>query len=183
MQRMASPLIALFLACGGNAFGADAPQISRSVGEPGGVVVLWPRVLPATDAPEIRAAATRVQQSLQQLVASELAGRPVDVRPEPERVCPQAGCKAASVGALLVHAGQACAVVGWVSQPGRSPARLVPWAGKIRLKQPTVPFRDYPESYVTILDFQPCAELEVAMASGQGAVGAAIRGLAPAPTP
>ncbi len=162
----------LFL--GLSAHAADSPQISRSVGEPGGVVVLWPRVVPSTDAPEIRRAAAGLQAVLTQRVAEILPDREVDVRPEPERVCPQAGCKAVAVGALLVHTEQACAVVGLVNPAGRSPATLVPWAGKVTTQQPTIPFRAYPESYVTILDFQRCDALPDVLKQGSTDLDTAI---------
>jgi hypothetical protein len=167
-------ILGLSLFFGLSAQAADSPQISRSVGAPDGVVVLWPRVVPATESPEIRRAAAGVQAVLSQLVADGLPGREVDVRPEPERVCPQAGCKAVAVGALLVHTEQACAVVGVLSPPGRSPATLVPWAGKVTTKQPTIPFREYPESYVTILDFQRCDALPDVLKQASPAVHTAI---------
>jgi hypothetical protein len=100
-----------------------------------------------------------VQQHLIKLVGQALPDRPIDVRPEPERVCPQAGCSAMAVGALLVHNNNACAVVGWASAPGRSDQTLVPWAGLIELKRPTIPFREPVESHVIIRDFQPCDRL------------------------
>jgi len=163
-----------FLIFGGSSFAADSPQISRSVGEPGGVVVFWPRIIPASDAPLTKQAAAQVQATLKQWVAETLADRPMDVRPEPERVCPQAGCKAMTVGALLVHSGDACAVVGLISGPGRSHAHMIPWAGKVDLKKPTVPFREFPESQITIRDFQRCSALLEPLQSGEEGVKAAI---------
>ena len=110
-----------------------------------------------------------------------LPDRPVDVRPAPERVCPQAGCKAMTVGALLVHTGQACAVVALVSGPGRSAVHLLPWAGKVTLKQQTLPFREYPESHVTILDFQRCGALAEPMRVEEGRVMASMKAVAGSP--
>ncbi len=166
-------LISLFFVTG-SAFAGDSPQISRSVGEPGGVVVLWPRVIPASDAPATHQAAVQVQKYLQGLVTEVLPERAVDVRPEPERVCPQAGCKAMTVGALLVNSGEACAVIGLISGPGRAPAQMIPWAGKVDLKQPAVPFREHPESFVTLRDFQRCKSLLEPLKTGEQAMKAAI---------
>jgi hypothetical protein len=167
-------LSVFFLFLGGPALAGDSPQISRSVGEPGGVVVLWPRVIPATDTPATRHAAALVQAQLRKLVAETLAGRPVDTRPEPERVCPQAGCKAMTVGALLIHSGDACAVVALISGPGRAPATLVPWAGRVDLKRVSIGFREPAESYVTIRDFQHCSALVEPLKAGEAVVKQAI---------
>lgn len=154
---------------------ADAPEISRSVGEEGGVVVLWPRVIPRSDGAVARAAAFVVQEEAKRLVAEIAAARPVDVRPEPERVCPQAGCKGVAVGAVVVHQREACVVVATVSLPGRSEQILVPWAGAVDLKQERVPFREPPESALTIRDFASCRELKAPMAEREEAVRAALK--------
>ena len=137
-------------------------------------MVLWPRVIPASDAPSTRQAAAQVQAKLTQWVGEALADRAIDTRPEPERVCPQAGCQAMTVGALLVHSGGGCAVVGLISGPGRAPAHLIPWAGTVDLKQPSVPFREFPESQITIRDFQRCGALLEPMALGEEAMKAAM---------
>lgn len=166
-------MLALLVALGA-AFAGDAPEISRSAGETGGVVVLWPRVIPGSKAAVPRNAAWQVQQHLQKIVGEVAASRPVDLRPEPERVCPQTGCQAVSVGALLVHQGDACLVVGLVSGPGQSPATLVPWVGQVDLRATSVPFREPPESWITIRDFQPCASLLTPLQEGAGPLKQAI---------
>jgi hypothetical protein len=136
----------------------DAPEISRSAGVEGGVVVLWPRVVPRSQRVSAQQLAASAQQRLAGLVRKHLPGKPVDVRPEPERVCRQAGCKAMSVGALIVRKQRGCVVLAVISRPGPSPARLIPWVGKVTLKILDVPFRQPPESFVTIDDFAPCAQ-------------------------
>ena len=173
----------------------DAPEISRSAGQQGGVVVLWPRIIPRSSSAVTRNAAWVVQQHLIKLVGEAFPNRPVDVRPEPERVCPQAGCKAMAVGALLVHQNSSCAVVGWASPPGRSSQTLVPWAGLVELKRPTIPFREPVESHVTIRDFQSCdrlagplTELAIAMSATIASVGSQaglqpVEGYRPVPIP
>jgi hypothetical protein len=189
--------LALFLALPAVGASGDGPQISRSVGVDGGVVILWPRVIPKSSAAVPRNAAWVVQQHLIRLVAAALPGRPVDIRPEPERVCPQAGCKGVAVGALVVHNNMGCAVVALVSGPGRSPQTLVPWGGLVELRQPQVPFREPPESFVTIRDFQRCDGLSGPLQELELAVKATIQNafsnttpvqmpqpvLAPLPTP
>ena len=167
-----SALLLAWPALGGS---RDAPEISRSVGVQGGVVVLWPRVIPATDAPVPRNAAWAVQRHLAQRVAEALPGRPVDIRPEPERVCPQAGCQGVAVGALVVHHNLGCAVVALVSRPGRSDQVLVPWAGDVQLKQPRVPFREPPESHITVRDFQRCDALGAPLQQRSSQVASALQ--------
>jgi len=142
----------------------DAPQISRSVGAEGGIVLLWPRVVGprtggAADA-DTSALAKRLQARLGELVQHAAPGRPVDVRPEPERVCPRSGCKAASIGVLLARARSGgCAAVALVSGSGPVAARLVPWIGQIDLSARMVPFRAPPESSVKVQDYVRCSNL------------------------
>jgi len=144
---------------------ADAPEISRSVGAEGGIVLLWPRIVGersrgAQPDAETRALAGRLQARLGELVGRALPNRPVDVRPEPERVCPRGGCKGASVGVLLARAGSGgCAAVALVSGPGPTAARLVPWIGRIELTANVVPFRAPPESAIEVQDYVRCAKL------------------------
>lgn len=157
---------------------ADAPEISRSVGVEGGVVVLWPRINPRSEAPTARAAAFVVQRELARIAGEVLPGRPVDVRPEPERVCPQQGCAGWTLGAVVVHQGNACVVVATLSGPGRSAAALVPWAGTVDLKAASVPFREPPESQLAIRDFQACDALGAPLAAGAPAVQQALAALA-----
>lgn len=160
------------------ALAADAPEISRSVGPPGGVVVLWPRIIPASTDPAIRLAASQLQARLRATVEQALPGAPIDVRPEPERVCPRQGCAAVAVGAVLTHAQGGCVAVVTVSRPGASSAGLVPWAGVVEPKQPSVPFREPPESQLTIRDFVPCAELAAAAAARDAGVVEAVKAAA-----
>jgi hypothetical protein len=157
------------------AHAADAPEISRSVGERGGVVVLWPRVLPATTDPALLVEARRLQARLAELAATAAPSAPRDVRPEPERVCPRQGCTAAALGAVLYHAEGGCIAVVTVSPPGPSAATLVPWAGVVELKAPTSAFREPPESQLSIRDMVPCAELVAATPKLDEPVLAAIR--------
>jgi hypothetical protein len=153
------------------AFG-DAPEISRSLGKKGGVVVLWPRVSAKSDAkPEDVA---RVQAALVQIARG--VSDKVDVRPEPERVCPkETGCKAVALGAAIAASGQGCAVIATVSPPGTSPAKLVPWVGELTLTHTTAPFRSPPEALMTITDFTPCSDLATALDAGASKVSEALK--------
>jgi hypothetical protein len=137
----------------------DAPEISRSSGEKGGVIIFWPRIIPKSDDAETRDLAGKLQERLKAIVAKELPGRPVDVRPEPERVCPRVGCAAMSVGVLFSKEGKSCAALALVSGPGASPSRIVPWAGEVQLSKNEVPFREAPERVVKVKDFVRCTEL------------------------
>jgi hypothetical protein len=156
------------------ALAADAPEISRSTGQPGGIVVLWPRVIPATNDPALIGVAGALQHRLAGLAASAAAGSPPDVRPMPERVCPRQGCQAVALGAVLYHQQGACVAVVTVSAPGQSPARLAPWAGLVELKAPEVGFRLPPESAVAVKDFVPCTALLSATNAGDAGVTALL---------
>lgn len=153
----------------------DAPEISRSVGAAGGVVVLWPRIVqPRGSAPpdaSLRKIAGDVQSTLAQI--AHKSGGPVDVRPEPERVCPKSGCKAARLGALVTRAGHGCAVVAVVGRAGASPAKLVAWAGRISLSATEVPFRSPAEQVVHVTDYVPCEKLDLSQHSAD--IEAALR--------
>ena len=81
------------------------------------------------------------------------------MRPEPERVCPRAGCRAVSVGALIIREGDGCLVVALIGRPGQYPLRLVPWVGEMRLKEEWVTFRETPESRVQIIDYAECGQV------------------------
>jgi hypothetical protein len=143
----------------------DAPQISRSVGVEGGFVVLWPRTVGSPQSPNVPPAIARdLQAHLAQIVSRVAAGKPVDVRPEPERVCPRSGCAATSVGVLLAYSAGGCAAVALVSDKGSSPQELVPWGGTLTLKAAEVPFREPPEAVVGVADFVPCGDLIQALA-------------------
>ena len=137
----------------------DAPEISRSVGEEGGVVVFWPRVIPRTSDPETRELAKAVQDKLVELVKQALPGRAVDVRPEPERVCPRDGCAGSTVGALLTKSEGGCVVLGLVAPAGKGDTHIVAWGGAVKLASETVAFRDLPEGQVTVRDHVRCTEL------------------------
>lgn len=136
----------------------DAPEISRSVGQKGGVVVLWPRIIPKSDDPAIADIALRVQNRLARI--AEKSSSNVDRRPSPERVCPRGeGCQAVSVGAVLAVKDKGCAVVAVVGPPGTGNVSLVPLAGTVQLRSDSVQFRDPPESEVTVQEFVPCEKL------------------------
>lgn len=153
----------------------DAPEISRSSGEAGGVVVFWPRIIPRSDDAETRALATAVQEKLVALVKQTLPGKPVDVRPEPERVCPQDGCAATTVGVLLTRSKDSCAALALVSPSGKSPSRIVPWVGDATVHSPSVPFREPPEKHVKLDDLVRCSKLVEGLDKRADAVAAEIR--------
>ena len=157
-----------------------APEISHSKGAKGGVVLLYPRIIPASAAADAGPLATQVQQRLQTIVQRALPGRPVDVRPSPERVCPRGGCDGLSVNVVFSKNGNACLVVAVIGQPGESPLRLFPWAGEVAFKSDSVPFRDPPESQITVKDYVPCDRLATALGDSEGLIEAAIRSMAPA---
>lgn len=137
----------------------DSAEISRSLGAPGGVVVLWPRIVPRSEDPATLAMAEQVQSRLATM-ARKGAGELVDRRPSPERVCPKdGGCRAASVGAVIAVKDKGCALVAVVSAPGIAPARLVPWAGTVKLRSAEAPFREPPENEITVEEFVPCEKL------------------------
>jgi hypothetical protein len=153
----------------------DAPEISRSVGKQGGAVVFWPRVIPRSDDPAIDALAGKLQQRLVDVAKKGLGGKEIDIRPKPERVCPREGCEAMTVGVLLLHAGGGCSALALVSGPGKSATKLVPWAGLVELKQSEVPFREHPESQVTIKDAVPCDKLIESLDAKEADVVAALQ--------
>jgi len=135
----------------------DSPEISRGVGQPDGIVVLWPRILPRTEDPAILAIAEGIQARLELL--SKQSSDSVDRRPNPERVCPREGCKGVSVGAVLAIKDKGCAVVASVGPGGPTAVRLVPLAGTVELRSQESPFREPPENAVTVTEFVPCAKL------------------------
>jgi len=160
-------MIVLLLALVSGAFAAgDGEEISRSRGRRGGVVVLWPRVVRSVDAPADPAMdvlAGQLQQRLAASVSRIAPGVVAEVRPRPERVCPQEGCRAVSVGLMLGEQGGGCALVATVSAPGPSSQRLVPLAGDVVLASPTAAFRQAPEQLVTVSELAPCAEIVAAL--------------------
>jgi hypothetical protein len=168
----------LILTTGGAPHGAaaaDAPEISRSAGVEGGIVVLWPRIIPGAYRENSAADAAYVQRLLVQMAREAFPGRPIDVRPAPERVCGQAGCRGVTIGAVLLREGNGVSVLATVSQPGRSPARLIPWTGAVRLGASTIPFREPPESFVTVADFASVSSFEADLAANRAAIVAALR--------
>lgn len=150
------------------------PEISRSAGAEGGVVLLWPRIIPATNEPNTQQDATFLQSELRGAIGRALPGKPIDMRPAPERVCPRSGCKGVAVGAVLLHRENGCAVIATVSKPGQSEQRLVTLSGALVLTSSIIAFREPPESYVTVHDFDRCVELgpmmELRMAALEGAL-------------
>lgn len=166
------------VAGGGNDGRFLGPEISHSKGVAGGVVVLFPRIIPGTIAAENQSHATAVQQKVKALVERALPGRPVDVRPSPERVCPKTGCDAMSVGVLFSRNQNSCIAVAIVNAPGVSQTKLVPWGGEVVLKSDTIQFRDPPESFVTIKDYVPCDQLTAEMTKQDSFVEAAVRAAA-----
>lgn len=134
---------------------ADPPQVT----------VLWPRVIPRDEAPRSDALAAQVQQAVLDAVRRALPGRPVEVRPQGERSCPEAGCPGGSAGALLIRKGEGCAVVGLAGWRGRGQIRLAAWAGTVELKKLQVDFREPPESSVRVQDFARCAEVAAQLAA------------------
>ncbi len=149
----------------------EAPEISRSLGADGGIVVLWPR----TRADSSADIAGQIQAHLVDVVKRAAPGRAVDVRPAPERVCPRQGCKAIAVGAALLRNGDACAVIATVSAPGPSDATIVPWAGDMQLKSPVAAFREPPESQVRVSDYATCSTVAGALGPRDKDVEAAIK--------
>lgn len=144
--------------------GQTDPRVSTSRGEPGGYVVLWPRIVPADPDGAMSEMASMIQNRLVAMTqqAAE-GGHPIDVRPEPERVCPRAGCEAASVGALLMHVRGACAVVATTRAPGTGRGHLDAWAGDIDVINANPQFRDPPEDHVRVEDFVRCTDLAAAL--------------------
>ncbi len=158
----------------------DGPEISRSRGKRGGVVVLWPRVVPETTDPVVEALALRLQEKLSAASAQIVDVRLVDRRPEPERVCPQTGCRSASVGLLLAHREGGCMVAALVGPPGPEPQQIVPLVGDVELPDPTLPFRGAPEQRMIIREFVPCSEAEAQVDAMK--VAELLRPLTTAPT-
>lgn len=151
------------------------PEISRSGGVEGGVVLLWPRVIPRSEDPQTDQDAAFVQGQLRAAIARALPGKPVDVRPNPERVCPRNGCAGISLGAVFLHKDAGCGVVATVSKPGQQPQRLIAMAGALTLAADSVPFREPPETFVTVHDFDRCVDLGPSMELRMAALEAALR--------
>jgi hypothetical protein len=150
------------------------PEVSHSRGVDGGVVLLWPRVVPKSDTALMRGPAKALQDRLKGMLEQAFPGRPIDVRPEPERVCPLTGCLGSSVGVLIgVKAGHCIAVV-LVSPPGQSDQLLMPWAGVVTTRM-QVPFREPPETGMQIQEMVPCDQLPTATLEREDRVKEAVR--------
>ena len=108
---------------------------------------------------DTRAIAGKLQARLAQIARRAAPASEIDVRPEPERVCPKSGCKTVSLGILLARANDGCAAVVLLSEPEISPARLFAWKGVVELASESVPFRSPPESAVNATDYQRCAKI------------------------
>lgn len=151
------------------------PEISHSRGVEGGIVLLWPRVVPMAQTAAMRGPAKALQDRLRSMLEQHFPGRPIDVRPEPERVCPKTGCLATSVGVLIgVREGESCVAVVIVSPPGRSDQLLMPWAGLVTTKL-QVPFREPPESSMQIQEMVPCDKLTEVTLEREDRVKEALR--------
>lgn len=153
-------------------------NVSKSAGTPGGVTVLWPRIVPRDIVDDNRGLASALQEQMKRIVEKHLPGRPIDFRPEPERVCPKTGCDGVSVGLLLSRQNQGCLVLALVSRPGPSPTKIIPWVGKVQLRADTVGFREWPESQITVSDYVPCTSLLTTMDAQEPAIAAALQAAA-----
>lgn len=152
-----------------------SPEISHSRGVDGGIVLLWPRVVPKANTVAMRGPAKALQDRLKAMLEEHFPGRPIDVRPEPERVCPRrGGCLGTSVGLLIGVLEGECVAVVIVSPPGESEQLLMPWAGLVTT-QITVPFREPPESSMKIHELVPCDKLPVATLDREERVRQALR--------
>jgi hypothetical protein len=160
----------------------DAPEISRGVGNPDAVVVLWPRIVPKNETKEVLELAELVQSRLAS-IAQGAGAKAVEKRPAPERVCPRPnGCQGPSLGAVVTVKDKACAVAVVVGPPGASSLELFSLAGSMDFKSKSVPFREPPESSVTITEFAKCDELlknltDNAVLPGQPEVEARLKSL------
>jgi hypothetical protein len=153
-------------------------HVSKSPGIAGGVTVLWPRIIPREIVDSNRDLAAALQEQMRRIVEKHLPGRPIDFRPEPERVCPKEGCAGISVGLLLSRQQQGCLVLALISRPGVSPTKIVPWVGKVQLRSDTVAFREWPESQIVVSDLVPCNALLVTMDAEEPAIAAALQAAA-----
>ncbi|HHH29761.1 MAG TPA: hypothetical protein ENK57_15640 [Polyangiaceae bacterium] len=207
-SRTASPLLpgcALLLVgslsgCGGSASAAEQtfpdsndpayaaqfdghvdPRVSTSRGAPGGFVVLWPRIVPADPEGALSPVAADLQRRLVAFATEAASGGPIDVRPEPQRVCPRAGCEGASVGAAILHVRGSCAVIAVTSTPGPSRAHLDAWAGRMDVINNDPPFRDPPEEHVRVQDFVPCDQLGEALDARAREILTSVRAVRRAP--
>lgn len=153
---------------------ADAPEISRSGGKLGEVLIFWPRIIPASDDPAMHAIAVDLQQRMREMVARNLPDRKIDVRPEPERVCPQSGCEAMTVGVLLLHDEQGCAAVALISRANGGNVVMIPWVGDVTLQAGSISPRTHPEDSITVTDFAPCGSVLTRLSEHEADVTTAL---------
>lgn len=151
------------------------PRISSSAGETGGVVVLWPRVVPGEGVDWLRENMVVVQKRLRQIAERVYVNAPVDVRPEPQRTCPKQGCAGVALGALALWSGNGCTILALVSPPGQEPTSIIPWSGKVELKKQSVAFRSPPEDQVTTEDMVPCDKISETLDQLEPEVEKAVR--------
>ena len=153
-------MIGSFVAALALAGAPDGTEVSRSRGPRDGVVVLFPRLVPATDDEVMRSLASSIQDQVASIVREAVgAETKVEVRPAPERVCPAQGCRAASVGLVLGHDGGGCAVVAVIGPPGPAEQTLVPLAGEVDVGEGPLAFRAAPESRIVVRELVPCSEI------------------------
>jgi hypothetical protein len=138
---------------------SDGAEISRSRGPRDGIVVLYPRVVPPTDDPVVAALATTLQERVAAAVRRAAPSAPVDVRPAPERVCPQSGCRGLSIGLMLGHDAGGCAALAVVGPPGPVDQGVVTLAGEVTVADGAVPFRTPPETRAVVHEFVPCSQI------------------------
>lgn len=145
----------------GLAQATEPSVVSTRRGKRGGVLVLWPRVVPETEDATMLLLASALQGRL-----DALADRVADpalraTRPAPERVCPaEGGCRAVSLGAVLGHHEGGCFAVGLVGAPDGGNVRLVPWAGQVSARGGReLPHRQPPEDVLVVKEFVPCGSL------------------------
>lgn len=138
---------------------ANDPRVSTSRGKEGGVLVLNPRIIPASEDPAILALAAAITAHAEAVARQARPDAKVDARPAPQRTCPQAGCLGASIGSVLVHTGKTCAVAAWVAAPGQSPARALAWSTGLEVGPEPIAFREPIESHLKVHDYQPCESI------------------------
>lgn len=139
--------------------GGDDDTISRSRGKRGGVVVLWPRVVPETKDASIDALGAQLQARLTQIAQRTVDPALVTARPAPERACPLNGCKATTLGVVLGHQEGGCFAVGLIGGADGATVQLFPLAGSVRASSREVNFRDPPENNLLVTEFIPCEDL------------------------
>lgn len=145
-------------------------RVSTSAGEAGGVVVFWPRIMGFAGEE-----AALLQERLVAIARRVDPDGPIDVRPEPQRVCPRGGCDAPSLGVLLVVQDGTCATVAIIGRPHDGDLSLVRWTGDLTVRDHQVPFREPPESHITLHDRTPCADLATELAEHEAEIEAALR--------